>query len=108
LEERVRSLEGEVRELKELLDEKDEKIDMLSRIHSHSPQSVTSPRRPSHMSPTPPAERRDEVAEKDDVFKVQQSPLLLDDENNNAYFVGTSSGRALVGTIDIAMFWGLY
>lgn len=39
LEDRVRGLEAEVRELKELLDEKDEKIDMLSRIHSFSPPS---------------------------------------------------------------------
>jgi Fungal Zn(2)-Cys(6) binuclear cluster domain len=39
LEERVRSLEAEVRELKDLLDEKDEKIDVLSRIHSFSPPS---------------------------------------------------------------------
>ncbi|KAL6247856.1 DNA-binding transcription factor cat8 [Rhinocladiella similis] len=37
LEDRVRGLEAEVRELKSLLDEKDEKIDMLSRIHSFSP-----------------------------------------------------------------------
>src|ERR1700760_625498 len=35
LEERVRSLEGEVRELKDLLDEKDEKIDMLSKMHNN-------------------------------------------------------------------------
>lgn len=33
LEERVRTLESEVRDLKNLLDEKDEKIDILSRIH---------------------------------------------------------------------------
>ena len=39
LEDRVRGLEAEVRELKDLLDEKDEKIDMLSRLHSFSPQS---------------------------------------------------------------------
>jgi len=39
LEDRVRGLEAEVRELKDLLDEKDEKIDMLSRIHSFSPHS---------------------------------------------------------------------
>jgi hypothetical protein len=39
LEDRVRSLEAEVRELKDLLDEKDEKIDVLSRIHSFSPHS---------------------------------------------------------------------
>lgn len=39
LEDRVRGLEAEVRELKDLLDEKDEKIDVLSRIHSFSPPS---------------------------------------------------------------------
>src|SRR5271168_4987160 len=39
LEDRVRGLEAEVRELKDLLDEKDEKIDMLSRIHNFSPPS---------------------------------------------------------------------
>lgn len=39
LEERVRALEAEVRDLKNLLDEKDEKIDVLSRIHSFSPSS---------------------------------------------------------------------
>lgn len=32
-------MEAEVRELKDLLDEKDEKIDVLSRIHSFSPPS---------------------------------------------------------------------
>ena len=55
LEERVRQLEGEVRELKELLDEKDE------------------------------------------TFKVQQPPLLVDDENSDSHFVGTSSGRTFIG-----------
>jgi len=39
LEERVRALESETRELKSLLDEKDEKIDVLSRIYSFSPPS---------------------------------------------------------------------
>jgi len=36
LEEKVRQLESEVRELKGLLDEKDEKIDLLSRFHDFS------------------------------------------------------------------------
>lgn len=36
LEDRVRGLEAEVRELKDLLDERDEKIDMLSRLQSFS------------------------------------------------------------------------
>lgn len=97
LEERVRALEAEVRELKDLLDEKDEKIDMLSRLHSHSPQSNAGARR---TSPSPsPCEQRAESQEKDEVFKIHQSPQLLDDENKDAYFVGSSSGRTLVGMI---------
>ncbi|KAL4770291.1 fungal-specific transcription factor domain-containing protein [Aspergillus nidulans var. acristatus] len=59
LEERVRTLEAEVRELKSLLDEKDEKIDVLSRIHSFSPPSqqkapaaVHSPTQPPPAAPT--------------------------------------------------------
>jgi hypothetical protein len=98
LEERVRMLEAEVRELKELLDEKDEKIDMLSRIHSHSPSAHSAVRRPSiHSSPS--SASREESQEKDDTFKVQQSPLLLDDANHDSYFAGSSSGRTLVGML---------
>jgi hypothetical protein len=96
LEERVRLLEGEVRELKELLDEKDEKIDMLSRIHSNSPVAFPSSRRLSVQSPGA-SESRDESQEKDETFKMQQPPLLLDDENSDMYFVGSSSGRTLIG-----------
>ncbi|PLB43484.1 acetate regulatory DNA binding protein facB [Aspergillus steynii IBT 23096] len=47
LEERVRALESEVRDLKNLLDEKDEKIDVLSRIHSFSSSSHQKARSPS-------------------------------------------------------------
>ncbi|KAF1962214.1 transcriptional activator protein-like protein acu-15 [Byssothecium circinans] len=94
LEERVRMLEAEVRELKDLLDEKDEKIDMLSRIHSLSPAGNPSPRRTPNSPP--PAESRETTQEKEDSFRVQQSPLLLDDENRDTYFVGSSSGRAFV------------
>ena len=97
LEERVRLLEAEVRELKELLDEKDEKIDMLSRIHSHSPSAPT-PRRPSVPFPSI-TEAREESQEKDDTFKALQSPLLLDDANHDAYFVGSSSGQTLLGML---------
>ncbi|KAJ4376278.1 DNA-binding transcription factor cat8 [Neocucurbitaria cava] len=95
LEERVRLLEAEVRELKDLLDEKDEKIDMLSRMHSHSPAAHSTVRRPSIHSPST-SELREESQEKDDTFKVQQTPLLLDDANDDSYFVGNSSGRTLV------------
>lgn len=97
LEERVRLLEAEVRELKELLDEKDEKIDMLSRMHSHSTAAQSVVRRPSVQSPGS-SETREESQEKDETFKVQQSPLLLDDANHDSYFAGSSSGRTLVGT----------
>ncbi|EME48807.1 hypothetical protein DOTSEDRAFT_67755 [Dothistroma septosporum NZE10] len=97
LEERVRSLEAEVRELKELLDEKDEKIDVLSRIHSQSshPIQLPSPRRPSTVS-IESAEGKVETPPKDDVFKVQQSPYLLDEEGSDSYFAGTSSGRTFI------------
>jgi len=90
-------LEAEVRELKELLDEKDEKIDMLSRLHSHSPQPFPA-RRSSLQSDTPGDCKQDAEQSRDDVFKVVQSPFLLDDENSDAYFVGTSNPRTLIGT----------
>jgi hypothetical protein len=93
LEERVRTLEGEVRELKDLLDEKDEKIDMLSKMHSNRRPSTSS------ASVTPPADtRKDQSPPKDDIFRVQASPLLLGVENSDSYFMGASSGRAFVGT----------
>jgi hypothetical protein len=90
LEERVRALETEVRELKDLLDEKDEKIDMLSRIHSQSPRSFTlpSPRRPSVQADS-------NEPEPDDTFKVQQSPSLQG-EGKDSYFAGTSSARTFI------------
>jgi hypothetical protein len=98
LEERVRSLEAEVRELKDLLDEKDEKIDMLSKMHSN--------RRPSHSSsstaPTPES-RDDQSPPKDDIFRVQASPLLLGAENADSYFMGASSGRSFVGIVAKSM-----
>jgi hypothetical protein len=93
LEERVRSLEGEVRELKDLLDEKDEKIDMLSKMHSNRRPSTSS------ASATPLADtRKEQSPPKDDMFRVQASPLLLGVENSDSYFMGASSGRAFVGT----------
>ena len=46
LEERLRALETEVRELKDLLDERDEKIELLSKIHSFT----------NRQSPTPPSQ----------------------------------------------------
>ena len=98
LEERVRALETEVKELKDLLDEKDEKIDILSRIHSNSP----SIRRPSSTisSSVDLAEIKDASTpprEKEDTFRVQQSPCLLDGEESETFLMGPSSGRSFVG-----------
>ncbi|KFA47114.1 hypothetical protein S40293_08697 [Stachybotrys chartarum IBT 40293] len=94
LEERVRQLENEVRELKDLLDEKDEKLDMLSRMdanrYRHTP--ATSPSTSdSHDS------RRDVQVIKEDTFRVQPTPLLLGVENSDSYFMGPSSGRSFIG-----------
>lgn len=52
LEERVRALESEVKDLKNLLDEKDEKIDVLSRIHSFSPPQRANSTTDSVRSPS--------------------------------------------------------
>lgn len=88
----MRALETEVKELKDLLDEKDEKIDILSRIHSNSP----SLRRPS-TDLLDAKETVEASAPKEDTFRVQQSPCLLDGEDSNSFFMGASSGRAFIG-----------
>ncbi|GAB7340164.1 hypothetical protein MBLNU457_6641t2 [Dothideomycetes sp. NU457] len=98
LEERVRSLETEVRELKALLDEKDEKIDMITKLQPQgaSQSHLPSPRRSSASSspsdPASPTETRE------DVFKVQQSPYLSKDGDADSYFSGTSSGKFLINS----------
>lgn len=89
----MRALEGENRELKTLLDEKDEKIDMLSRIHSYSPRP--SQRRPSRTLPSPDSDSSG-PKDREDVFKIVQSPNLVDDEETDAYFMGTSCNRLLI------------
>jgi hypothetical protein len=96
LEERVRQLESEVRELKDLLDEKDEKIDMLSRIHGNrrSPSMPVS-------SPAAIESRNETQALKEDTFRVQAAPLLLGVENSDSYFMGASSGRTFIGNFSL-------
>ncbi|KAF2424910.1 hypothetical protein EJ08DRAFT_652231 [Tothia fuscella] len=93
LEERVRSLESEVRELKALLDEKDENIDVLSRIHSHSSQPGL---RRKSFSPSPDIPEQ----EKEETIKLVQSPTLLDNENSDSYFMGSSCGRSLIDAFE--------
>lgn len=96
LEERVRQLESEVRELKDLLDEKDEKIDMLSKMHGHRSPSIRSSASPKPLSKQ---ERDSGPPVKQDVFRVQATPLLLGVENSDSYFMGSSSGRAFIGKL---------
>ncbi|KAF7887589.1 hypothetical protein EAF00_009883 [Botryotinia globosa] len=91
LEERIRTLEGEMREMKELLDGKDEKIDMLSKMHDNRRPSLSS------TSASPPVESRKESSPpNEDIFKVQASPHLLEGDHSNLYFMGASSGRTFV------------
>ena len=100
LEERVRSLEAEVRELKDLLDEKDEKIDLLSRIQSFSPRKSSMTPSISESS-TSSASTKQESRE--DTFKVQQTPNLQKSEHkSDPFFVGTSSTRVFIGMCMIA------
>lgn len=83
-----------MRELKDLLDEKDEKIDMLSKMHSNRRPSMSS------TSASPLVENKRDIVlspPKEDVFRVQASPLLLGAEASDSYFMGASSGRAFVG-----------
>ncbi|KAK2855677.1 Transcriptional activator protein acu-15, partial [Arthroderma sp. PD_2] len=76
LEDRVRSLEAEVRELKSLLEEKDEKIDVLSRLQSFSLSSQkansspvqTISHSPAGYYPRPPQTSRNDG---DDLIYVQ-------------------------------------
>lgn len=97
LEERVRALETEVRELKDLLDEKDEKIDMLSAMHKgHRRLSVTSASPPVPLDKHNTTTIKDTQTNKEDTFRVQASPLLLGVENSDAYFMGASSGRTFI------------
>lgn len=89
----MRVLEGEVRELKDLLDEKDEKIDMLSRMYDNRGRSSE----PAHGSPASDTKKSESPPPKEDTFRVQASPLLLGVENSDSYFMGASSGRAFIG-----------
>ncbi|KAL8754865.1 MAG: hypothetical protein Q9184_004984 [Pyrenodesmia sp. 2 TL-2023] len=97
LEERVRSLEQEVRELKDLLDEKDEKIDILSRIHSGSPASRRSSNEQSPSGGSEDNTPDESEHPQQDVFRVQQSSSLLNGEADS-YFMGASSGRSFIDT----------
>lgn len=95
LEERVRALEAEVRVLKGLLDEKDEKLEMLSRIQSNSPRMSQRKKSLPEQHSSPETEES-EQQEKGDTFKVVQSQSLVNDENSDPHFIGSSHGQSLI------------
>ncbi|KAJ6181023.1 hypothetical protein N7519_011484 [Penicillium mononematosum] len=87
LEERVRTLESEVKDLKDLLDEKDEKIDVLSRIHSFTPPQ----RAASVRSPSASATAKSSTSDSSDgVFHVERSTTRPSQKSQNP-FIGFSS-----------------
>lgn len=92
----MRGLEAELRELKDVLDLKDEKIDILSRMHGfHQPAS----RRPSAAKFTPPPSLNgsDAGSPTNEMLKIEQMPYLLDVDGSDSLFMGSSSARAMVG-----------
>ena len=91
----MRCLEQEVRELKDLLDEKDEKLDMLTRMHSQSTNPVVGPaRRRSSNSPVSSI-AKDDKGSKDETFQVQQSPHL-EGQGADSYVSGSSSAKTFL------------
>ncbi|KFY35122.1 hypothetical protein V494_06187 [Pseudogymnoascus sp. VKM F-4513 (FW-928)] len=99
LEERVRVLEGETRELKDLLDEKDEKIDMLSRMHNNRRISNS----PLSSSPVVIDKPADPPANTDDTFRVQAVPLQLESDVSDSTFMGPSTGRTFVDAFKLKL-----
>lgn len=98
LEERVRELEAEVRELKDLLDEKDEKIDILSKMRQPLAGSIVraSPTYGTAGALTPPASTPSDHG-KDDVFKAYQAERLHGRETGSQWYMGASSSREFAG-----------
>lgn len=99
LEERVRSLETEVKDLKDLLDEKDEKIDVLSRIHSFTPPSQ---RAASARSPSASATVRSTTSESSEgVIRVERPSTRKPRPSHNPY-TGLSSTQGFAGKSNIS------
>lgn len=98
----MRILECEIRELKDLLDGKDEKIDMLSKMHAQTP---SSPRRASlttNFGNASPEQSASERVGRDEMFKLQQPPCLIAEEGSESFFMGSSSGHAFIGGFPLA------
>jgi hypothetical protein len=72
LEDKVRHLEAEVRELKDLVDEKEERIDVLSRLYS---LSVSSQKKPASSSHLPSERERSDIGGENGTVLVHENPL---------------------------------
>ncbi|KAJ5664416.1 Transcription factor [Penicillium longicatenatum] len=95
LEERVRALESEVKDLKNLLDEKDEKIDVLSRIHSFSPSQRAAPiRSPSTSATTNPSSD-----ESEGVIHVEKVPSRSPIQSSDNPYTALSSTQGFSGVL---------
>lgn len=89
----MRGLEAEVRELKDLLDEKDEKIDMLSRLQSFSPPSRKCS---TTLSPTSMEQVKQEIeSAKEDVLLVEAPSMSSTTDE-----AGASSTAAFIQAFD--------
>ncbi len=99
LEERIRSLESEVRELKDLLDEKDEKMEMLSKLHSHPPPRHTSAQGANTLgsSAFAPDEHWRATRDPKDVHEPQQPGSLPKNQQTQSNSANRISARSLVG-----------
>ncbi|KAI9722198.1 MAG: hypothetical protein M1828_004881 [Chrysothrix sp. TS-e1954] len=97
LEERVRALETEVQELKDLLDTKDEKIDMLSKVHSNSPYGASSIARRASSNSTQDVQDAGDATRRaaQDTIKVQQPSSLVHGIGSDTRASGLSNGRGL-------------
>lgn len=97
----MRALESEVRELKSLLDEKDEKIDVLSRIHSFSPpsQRAASTRSPSQSAAVTARSSISDSAE--GMIHVERSlPQSASPKSSNKPYTALSSTQGLAGMLE--------
>ena len=95
MEDRVRALESEVRELKDLLDEKDEKIDMLSRIHSFSSPSRKDS---SSLSPRASTDVKAELKPPREEY-VQVERSTSGDAGTHSPSCAPSTTGAFIGTL---------
>jgi len=106
----VRQLEGEVKVLKELLDTKEEQLDIVSRIYSFSPYSPppSSTSSGSHRAgamvtrASPAVESPSNVGNndgQDDCFTIHEPPFLVND-GAGRFYLGGSSGLPFVGMLN--------